>query len=772
MRLIECYVENFGRISNRKFIFDRGLNPIREDNGSGKTTLAVFIKVMLFGMGDSKRTRLDENDRRHYLPWGGGRCGGSLTVEVGGRRYRIEREFGKRPSQDSFTLYDAEMGRVSSDYSERIGEELFGIDADGFERSMFLSERGLLPEEGADRLTAKLTDLSSTEDDMRELEGAMAILERQRRRYTKKGGGGEIAELESRISALERKIDGLAAIEADKVKQGEELVRLSDEIARARDERSALTSRRASEAVSAGAGQEVRYAALKEELERDERELGSLCEFFGGRIPTHGELDAVAEKQAEATRLCRAEDAECGSEYQGLCEYFDGRCDPAAVERAERALESLTGGGEPAAEGRRSEATALREELVRAKAGRGGKVALPMILIGLALCIAGAALGYKMSSLLYILAAFGGAIALIGFILLPRRRQAQKYKEVWGRVTKFLGIWDIDRARAAAELEKIASASDESYDHGSMSVIYEFISAFPPDGAPDAISMARRLTSDFRRMERLGREACERREDRRAEGERLMGEVRDFLAPFGTVSQDRIPEIRRALAKYEYVSEAIAEKNRVIRDFANLHGIRESRTDSVTDELIRSLEGRISALEREYALTDERYKDDLRRLDEGAELRAELSSLRERQGRLSAELAVLQTTARLLTEARDGMAAAYLGQMRESFERYSEMLGDAGGEVVLDTSFAISVNERGATRPVEAYSRGRRELYRIITRLSLIDALYVGEKPPLILDDPFTSLDDGRVRGALLLLSRLAETRQIIYLTCSESRMP
>ena len=47
MKLIECYVENFGKISRQKFSFKDGLNCMTEDNGSGKTTLATFIKVML-----------------------------------------------------------------------------------------------------------------------------------------------------------------------------------------------------------------------------------------------------------------------------------------------------------------------------------------------------------------------------------------------------------------------------------------------------------------------------------------------------------------------------------------------------------------------------------------------------------------------------------------------------------------------------------------------------------------------------------------------------
>ena len=82
MRLLECYIEGFGKLSKKKYDFSSGFNCINEENGSGKTTLATFIKVMLYGMSDTKKANLDENDRKHYMPWSGGACGGALTFEV------------------------------------------------------------------------------------------------------------------------------------------------------------------------------------------------------------------------------------------------------------------------------------------------------------------------------------------------------------------------------------------------------------------------------------------------------------------------------------------------------------------------------------------------------------------------------------------------------------------------------------------------------------------------------------------------------------------
>jgi ABC-type molybdate transport system ATPase subunit len=41
-------------------------------------------------------------------------------------------------------------------------------------------------------------------------------------------------------------------------------------------------------------------------------------------------------------------------------------------------------------------------------------------------------------------------------------------------------------------------------------------------------------------------------------------------------------------------------------------------------------------------------------------------------------------------------------------------------------------------------------------------------RPPLVLDDPFVTLDDDRAMRALALLKRVADDFQIIYLTTSD----
>ena len=137
MKLIKCHIENYGKLSNLDYNFKDGLNTIKQANGYGKTTFASFIKAMFYGL-EAKRSKT-LIDRKKYDPWQGGAFGGSVEFELNGKKYKIERFFGKKENEDTFKLIDLSTNLESQDFSQNIGEEIFKLNKEAYERSTFIS---------------------------------------------------------------------------------------------------------------------------------------------------------------------------------------------------------------------------------------------------------------------------------------------------------------------------------------------------------------------------------------------------------------------------------------------------------------------------------------------------------------------------------------------------------------------------------------------------------------------------------------------------------
>ena len=158
MKLIKCHVENFGKLHNFDHEFVIGMNVFIEENGWGKTTLAVFIKAMFYGLPSSKITSVDDNERKKYTPWDNGKFGGSIDFEIKDKRYSLTRFFEKKESEDFFELRDLDTGKISNKYSKDIGQEIFEIDSEGFEKSCFIPQK-ILSDKPNESLTNKLNNL-------------------------------------------------------------------------------------------------------------------------------------------------------------------------------------------------------------------------------------------------------------------------------------------------------------------------------------------------------------------------------------------------------------------------------------------------------------------------------------------------------------------------------------------------------------------------------------------------------------------------------------
>ncbi|MCI0583484.1 MAG: AAA family ATPase [Chloroflexi bacterium] len=143
------------------------------------------------------------------------------------------------------------------------------------------------------------------------------------------------------------------------------------------------------------------------------------------------------------------------------------------------------------------------------------------------------------------------------------------------------------------------------------------------------------------------------------------------------------------------------------------------------------------------------------------------------------QLTALQRRARVYDLTLKAIDTAERATMRTA-TRYLEkhMVGDLAKVTdgryrrvrVDDATLGIEVfaPERGDWVDVSALSQGTLDLVYLAARIGLVRLVTGDRRPPLVLDDPFVTLDDDRARRALDLLKAISADFQVIYLTTSE----
>ena len=203
MKLLGCHIDNFGAFHDYDLTFNDGLNVIMQANGWGKTTLAAFVKAMLYGFEGKRVRNVAENERLRYKPWQGGKYGGTLDFEADGREYRVLRTFGATGAKDTFKIVDIETGKSAlSETGEDLGEWLFGLDANAFQKSVFVVQNGFGFDGSTTGLRNRLNALVNEADDVAGFDKAQAKLEERRKFYKKTGNRGAIADVSKDIAKL------------------------------------------------------------------------------------------------------------------------------------------------------------------------------------------------------------------------------------------------------------------------------------------------------------------------------------------------------------------------------------------------------------------------------------------------------------------------------------------------------------------------------------------------------------------------------------------
>lgn len=200
MRFLECKAEKFGKLNDQNFTFSEGINVVTGPNEAGKSTMYRFLQGMLFGIVHGRGRAVKDSLYVRYKPWDTpGAYQGTLDVEVGGKKYHLERDF--LQTEGGLTVINAENGRnvaLKGDFFETVAPK---ITESGFMNTVMQPQGGAATDkELASLLQNTITNMSMAKNRFVDVGGAIENLNGRIKAIEKK-------HIEEQIEQVERSIE-------------------------------------------------------------------------------------------------------------------------------------------------------------------------------------------------------------------------------------------------------------------------------------------------------------------------------------------------------------------------------------------------------------------------------------------------------------------------------------------------------------------------------------------------------------------------------------
>ena len=723
MKLIRLYVENFGGLSGYTLQFEKGITSVVAPNGFGKTTLAEFIRAMFYGF-PRKSKNLDRSLRQKYAPWNGGQYGGYLEFEYEGRCYRIERTFGTNPKADTFSAIDLTANRKTNRFTEELGQELFGLDADSFERSTYLPQQRSEAPLATVSIQAKLSNLVEDSADVGNYDKALAALKERRSAFVPyRGNGGIVAETTAQLTGLQLQLEELLIQETHLQLQLEAVQKAQQDLETIKQRQVQLE-----EAIETASRQETINVLQQQyhQLQQRHRKVSERLIFYRKTYPS--ELPSEQQLRRAETAAQQLAQAETVAPYPSQTQIDNCR--------------KLCGEYTQA----KSECDLLQQRMEEIRQRRNLPVLLAIWISGAAGFGAGAVFLLQ-RAVEYACIAFGvGVAALTAGIILwslrsrnermqqertdTAREAAEKYRS---RMKSFFASYDIDvqLLGCAAALTQLEQRSQHgAQKQAQLASAREQLQAFLK-------------TCGYSETQEVAVYLQQVRED--AKGLQ--------------VAQSLLLELEEQLAAMEETygehlfAEAVsaADLQQLRREEQQLHTVRKE-----TVSRLLQTQQNVQLLRQQTVKIPQ--------------IREDLQACREKLAKAQADVQILDAAIDFLQQARENLSTAYMETIRSRFGYYLAMLGCGDEKYLVDSDLRIQLERQGQARSISYFSAGQTDLVMLCMRLSLVDALFRNQKMFVVLDDPFVNLDDTHMEQARELLHALASDRQILYLTCHSGR--
>ncbi len=698
MYIEKIHIESFGKLSDFTLELDSGVNIIEGRNESGKSTVAAFIKFIFYG--------IPPRERKIAASWQTGGLSGSITVNDGEKSLRIERSCSG--NREVVQLIDGETNMPIRGLIEDTtpGELFFGVGADMFEATAFVSQLGgtvsggAKVSEGIENILFSADESVNTQKALSKLDGARASI------LHKNEKGGRLFELDGECAAMEVRL-------AEALRVHDDILTKEAQLADFREKHSEA-DKKASEI---GAKVEQFEARTLLGLFTRARRIEAKAAELRAKIEENAQvdIDSVRKLEGDIARLdALKKEADEASRIEA---------ETPMPERDEDVDEYFALGGRAALESE-CDSKKAKAKAYMAVGIVGLVLALALVLIGVIPLLIG-----KTLSIVPVIAGVAMAALAVTLFVFSGKEREQANNIEFKYDFDALEIRMANQANAIEEA-KIAALAAINAKRRHETAVEEITSRY----SCDADGLAGKLEAE--------REKLHCADSIRVEYDKyvsVLSQIKLQLKPYNE------EELKASLDESVDISDINAENITELRRESVFAAKMADSLEKHVNEIEKTLAGLYPGAENPTALSDKlcamkAEREHLQKLHAAYILASEKIAQASESLRTSISPRLAADTAKLMGHITEG--------------KYTSLGVGTGLELCVET-------EHG-TKPIDVLSCGTKDAAYLSLRMALVSLLYRKELPPMLYDEAFVRQDSKRL-GAMLKLVHVSGLQGIVF---------
>lgn len=757
MKIEKIYISEFGKLKDFTLNLSDGFNVVFGENENGKTTVMAFIKAMFYGTG-KKVQSIEQSLRIKYTPFGGAQnMGGRIFFEHENKKYCLERLFKSSDTTDKITLTDTDTGETSAVPSD-IGVKFFGVGAEAFEKSMFISvlSGGKVSENAAGEINSKLSSFALTGDNDTSFSKVENRIKSAREELISKSGRtGKCVKNKEQLNELNERYETALCMANEKLKLKEKAEEKKQEGAVLLKKYNAVKKVCEAEETLKKKEKLKEFVEKKRQLDLLNEELtlknGTVLDsVFLGKIKfCLNKINVQNEKIKDISSEIKAKEEEIN-----LMESEDKKLLPKKInELKEKIAENSEKKDETDKKISEKEA-----EISALESGSSPKktINLPLVFAGAGLLILGILLIVFINDVFYALAGLGAVLCVLGFILKKSDKKA---------LLKLNG-------------QKIKINEELTLLKGEKAVLSE--------EAALALSELNRLTAvlsaDNTVKQHTKEELTKKKERLKEETEKSELQKAEIKGLFDgeEISEEELIKIEELAEKQKELKLGLSILSKDLNEISYIKAEElieklesEDGINNIDFNLAREekekLEKEIDGIKQEITAADTELKTAFRNAEQPEILKREIDLLETKIAEEEEFCSAADLALNILFESFSLVRRSYGSALEEkTLKNFKSLTEDKYKNLSVDKMFSLKVEESGSfgMHELDYLSLGAKEQAYLALRLAVCEIMSEKSGIPVMLDDALSSFDDKRTVAALKFLSEYAKNGQILLFTC------